>query len=304
MKFICKIDNSEFNSLEELIAYLKRFKISQKDYFTTYYERKDLLTGELIPFKSSEQYYFANFLNKNNAKKWFKENPDKAKEFALDLLKQRIAHKKLTQLPTEVELQSCGLPNSNYLYNFIGKSKIELEVGLTNKYEYPSIAPIFTITKDTIVVDTREQAELNFGKRSILKEKLDFGDYALQGMEKKIVIERKSLPDLIASFVTNIERVKKEFERAKESGAYLYVVCEESLNTAMNYIHIPYLRKYTKIPPEVLFYNIRDMLHNFDCQFVFCDGRKHATTITEYILDSKESGIKYDWQYLINHLKL
>lgn len=86
-----------------------------------------------------------------------------------------------------------------------------------------------------IIVDTREH-EGKFGhitryfdKIGVAWErgKLDFGDYAIKGYEKKAVIERKaSLDELAGNFTKGRERFKREFIRASEADAKVVLMIE------------------------------------------------------------------------------
>ena len=75
-----------------------------------------------------------------------------------------------------------------------------------------------TIPKSVVLIDTREQTPLSFTrfpnwiageKRLLLKE----GDYSIEGMEKLIILERKSLSDLITTLMQNRLRFFQMCER-------------------------------------------------------------------------------------------
>jgi len=300
--FVCEVDRSFHESLEALNKHLRKFKIKQKDYYENYYKRVDLLTGEPIVFKSIDQYFSAHFKDKNNMKRWFKENPEDAKKLSIRMLKERIKRKSLTRLPSEVELITCGLPSSEYYYNFIVSEVVS--AGLTPPYDYGCTTFEVDDSPLQIVVDTREQTPLNFKDVTIVKNSLNFGDYAVLGKEQGIVIERKSLPDLIGSCVAQYERFTREFQRAKDAGAYLIVLCEESLNTAQNYPYIPYLRRFIKTPPEAVFHNVRELMQNFGFQFVFCDGRARAAEVAIKIFRLKQDVRTLDLQFYLDRRKL
>ena len=51
-----------------------------------------------------------------------------------------------------------------------------------------------------IIVDTREQAEYTFDC-SVLRRKLDAGDYSVQGYEHRVAVERKSLADFVHTVI-------------------------------------------------------------------------------------------------------
>jgi hypothetical protein len=69
------------------------------DYFLKYEPRHDLLTSEKIPFKSRESYINADFLNKNNLKKYLKEiPPEEAREYFKNFLSRRKIQKRFKRL--------------------------------------------------------------------------------------------------------------------------------------------------------------------------------------------------------------
>ena len=67
----------------------------------------------------------------------------------------------------------------------------------------------------TIIVDTREQYPYTFAGQNVIVKKLDEGDYSLEGFEKRIVWERKSLDDFIGTVVHNFDTFEKELQRAQ-----------------------------------------------------------------------------------------
>ena len=302
----CLIDNTEHADLESLHKHLRKFKVTQAAYYEEYCPRQDLLTGEKIEFKSFDQYFSTRFCNKNNMKKWFKDNPEKNLALAKEMLSDRVKKKGLIYAPMEVELLSSGLPSIAFYEGKGGYASACSEIGVKSLYNYSIDRLDFSNEKLDIVVDTRETKPFKFPRHNIMDLKIEYGDYAVWNGKIKddLVIERKSLMDLIGSFVTNYDRLDREFTRAKENGAYLIVVCEESLATALAFNYIPFIRRYTKIRPEVLFHNIRNLIQKYQYQFVFCDGVQRATDVTEKIFLCKQDVRKLDLQYMIDKRKL
>ena len=75
MSIICKIDGKEFKDEKSLHFALKGYGLNKVKYYQKYFERRDLLTNELINFKTKEQYLNSDFNDKNNMKKWLKQQP-------------------------------------------------------------------------------------------------------------------------------------------------------------------------------------------------------------------------------------
>lgn len=86
----------------------------------------------------------------------------------------------------------------------------------------------------TIVVDTREQAPWApclclSGKRHVLpsvSHGLSFGDYAIDGYESALAIERKSLQDAAGSAIGSWENELTKVARAEVAGARYVVLIE------------------------------------------------------------------------------
>ena len=66
-KFICQACHEEFDTEKGLHIHLKKHQMDLATYYTTYYPRKNLLTGDPLPFKNKEEG--------DAFRKWFRENP-------------------------------------------------------------------------------------------------------------------------------------------------------------------------------------------------------------------------------------
>jgi len=90
--------------------------------------------------------------------------------------------------------------------------------------------------KFTIIKDTREPEGKGWDFRAsanchgMERKKLDVGDYAIAGLETKVMIERKSLGDLwnTLSITANYQRFLREMDRAANH-RLKYLVIEASL---------------------------------------------------------------------------
>jgi len=82
----------------------------------------------------------------------------------------------------------------------------------------------------TVLVDTREKSPWLFtGRKVRVKQQvLKVGDYAIQGHQSGLVVERKSVEDLFLTMTRGLARFKRELERARtECGVALMVVIVE-----------------------------------------------------------------------------
>jgi len=309
MSVICKVDGKEFPSEKALHMSLKGYGLNKVKYYQKYFERRDLLTGELINFKTKEQYLNSDFNDKNSMKKWLKQQSiEKAQEYCKQLLFKRKNDKNLIYSPSQVELRTIMAP-SVVFYNKIFDDYYDVcsSLGLENRFIHPNnITDQFKnqLNKKSIIyVDTREQSWLKFDTKFEIKT-LPVGDYSCSN-DTKCFIERKSLSDFISTLsVKNFDRFKNEIDRAKKSGAYLIVIVEEKLSNALSFQYLPHISKKIKATPEYIFHNTRELLQNYDnLQFLFVDGRGEMIRVIESIFTSKSFYKQIDLQ-LAYDLKL
>jgi hypothetical protein len=303
MSIICKVDGKEFKDEKSLHLALKGYGLNKVKYYQKYYERRDLLTKELINFKSKEQYLNSDFNDKNNMKKWLKNQPiEEVKQYCKQLLIKRKELKGLTYSPTQIELRTIMAP-SIIFYNQIFQNYYDVcsSIGLENKFIDPNLLinnfKNKLNQKDTIYVDTREQSWLKFNTPFEIKT-LSFGDYTCSNDNCNCFIERKSLSDFISTLsVKNYDRFKNEIEKAKKNNSYIVVMVEETLSNALSFQYLPHISKKIKATPEYIFHNVRELLQSYDnIQFLFVDGRKEMTRLIEGIFASKCSYKKIDLQ--------
>jgi hypothetical protein len=303
MSVICKVDGKEFKDEKSLHLALRGYGLNKEKYYHTYYPKKDLFSGETINFKNKEQYFNSDFNDKNNMKKWLKDQPrEKAQEYCKSLLVKRKADKNIVYSPTQVELRTIMSP-SVIFYNKIFNNYYDLcsEVGLENKFVHPKdITNQFKnklTVRDTIYVDTREQSWLKFDIPFEIKT-LPFGDYSCSNDNCDCYIERKSLSDFISTLsIGNLDRFKNEITKAKKNNAYLVVVIEEKLANALSFQYLPHISKKIKATPEYIFHNVRQLIQDYDnLQFLFVDGKNEMKRVIESIFSSKCFYKKIDLQ--------
>lgn len=132
-----------------------------------------------------------------------------------------------------------------------------------------------------ILVDTREQDTPKLRRRleqmevPTEREALNFGDYSAKfplpscewlSLKDHVCIERKmSLDELAGCFGRERARFLREFERAKEHGAKLYLLIENaSWENA-------FAGKYrSKMTPQSLTASMLAWLARYDCQIIMC----------------------------------
>ncbi|WP_099206209.1 ERCC4 domain-containing protein [Scatolibacter rhodanostii] len=133
----------------------------------------------------------------------------------------------------------------------------------------------------TILVDTREQDTSKFRKRlkamqfPYERKKLNFGDYSVKcrlpdgtdmDFSNIVCVERKmSLDEMASCFGTERKRFTKEFERAKQAGAKLYLLIEDASWEKA------YEGAYrSKMHPSAFTASMQAWLARYNCQLLFC----------------------------------
>jgi hypothetical protein len=299
-EFVCEIDKKKFSSVKELHAHLKTLKVKQSDYYQSIFARKDWFSGELIQFKSREQYFATDFTGRDTMQCWFKTNPDLGIEYSKKLLKKRKEEKELVYPPSEAELRSIMIPSAHYYVKTFGSyNKVCEELGFkirfTNELDkivYPELPK-----NAVLICDTREQKELDIDM-PVVDQKLDVGDYGLAGKhDKKIYIERKSLNDFVGTLSGGFDRFEREIKRAKDDGAYLVLLIEAGIEQALGFNSLPSMR-FTKTNPAHIFKNLRDLLHKYDnIQALFVTDRKVAAKMVVKLLSLGEDVKNIDLQF-------
>lgn len=146
----------------------------------------------------------------------------------------------------------------------------------------------------TILVDTREQDTPQARKRlegmnlPYERQKLDFGDYSAKckvseneeiDFSDVFAIERKmSLDELCGCYCRSRERFTREFERAREKNAKLYLLIE---NATWENI---YAGKYrSKMSANALTASMLAWLSRYNCQLIFCKSETSGKLIGDII---------------------
>lgn len=299
----CKICSEQFESEKSLHMHLRSHKITLAEYYTKYYPRNNLFTGEPLPFKNKEQYFDRDFANRKQLLDWCKKTPDaQVKEYILELLDRRIKRKELKFGPSHVELKTSDMPTVDlYQKHFGSYSKACDLVGvkplfstrLPDEWQNP-------VPDDVkIFIDTREQQPLEFDNSESLK--LDFGDYAVGSNHYDYTyVDRKSETDFKSTLSKNsLNRFRAELQRTKDFDSYLFVVTETDMST---------MEKRNKWSPHTsnmkyIYHNMRVLAHDFSghCQFIFTGSREQSQQLIPKILTLGKKLWNVDLQYYISN---
>lgn len=299
----CKVCDKEFKTDKGLHKHLKAHKVSMSVYYQRYFPRRDKLSGELINFKNKDYYFNTDFNSKANMALWFKENPEEAKPFSLELLNKLKVARKYKKQPCQVEMRSLMIPSIityHQLFN-VSFDRIAKEVGFEETYKYDNNDILASKTDKpnsefVISVDTREQQPLKLSCKKIVN-KLDFGDYCAMGdWYSKTFIERKGLSDFIGT-MSERKRFERELDRAASLNSYVIVLVEEPLSKVLTFDKIK-PRLFTRATPTFIFHQVRELIRAYDnIQFLFAKDRKTSSVLVEKILRFKEDVRFIDLQY-------
>ena len=153
---------------------------------------------------------------------------------------------------------------------------------------------IYTLDTIKVIVDTREQDTKAFRRRikqigfPPIRRKLDFGDYSAMAtvngsemsFERFFAIERKmSLDELCACYGRDRTRFTREFNRARDAGARMYLLIENAtMENAFN-------GKYkSRMSANALTASLFAWLARYDCRLVFCKAESTPRVIREIII--------------------
>lgn len=286
-----KLPDEEFKSHP-----YKIHKVKQEDYFLKFYNKRDLLTGERIPFKSISQYLSTDFVNKNNLRSWVKtNNKDTIREYCLRWLQKRKEKPEVRYAPCQTELKTLVFPTINYLDDLFnddgGYYKVCENLGYFLRHDSLEkgviMKPSFTYSpKIKLLTDTREHKPLLFSCATEVAT-LNWGDYALnfEELSGKVRIERKSLTDFIGTLSGAYDRFSREIERAEKDKGYLVVLIEEKFSNFLSFNYLPHISRRTKATPDFIGHRMRELCQKYDSlQFIFADGRREAAVLVMKIL--------------------
>lgn len=144
----------------------------------------------------------------------------------------------------------------------------------------------------TILVDTREQPSERARKRyqsfqcPHRRQKLDFGDYSAeftlpdgQIVQVDAAIERKmSLEEISTCLTKDRDRFRREFERARDAGASMYLLVENA--TWENLINGKYKTKFHK---KAFLASITAWIARYNLKPIFCKAETSGQLIKEIL---------------------
>ena len=130
-----------------------------------------------------------------------------------------------------------------------------------------------------IIVDTREQAEYTFDC-SVLRRKLDAGDYSVQGYEHRVAVERKSLADFVHTVIHHFDRFAVELDKLAGMEAASIVV-EADLDAVLRGQHAETLRS---VAPTAILGIATHIGLRWRIPVFWCGSRQAARAFTDAFL--------------------
>jgi ERCC4-type nuclease len=137
-----------------------------------------------------------------------------------------------------------------------------------------------------IIVDTREQLPLQFGKHNTIRFKLFVGDYSTVKLRELFCIERKSLEDLYGTIIQGHVRFRNEIIRAHTNNIELVIVVEGTKKDfqAKNFSG----GKKRKTTGETLIKIVNTIESKYKVPIVWCKNREESAKYIRKSLQLKE----------------
>jgi len=284
MSFKCKECGQAFDAQRSLHTHIKKHSMLLGDYYVKHYQRKNKLTGELLPFKNYKDYFDKDFSQPHQLMEWVnKTDSEEAKDYIIELLHKRTMKKDIDYGPTELELISAGLPSIDVYKKYFGSYTYACEeIGIKPLLGERLPKSFFDDYSETkILIDTREQQPLSF--KNSEPYKLDVGDYgAIASDYDYTYVDRKSFGDFCGTTTVGYSRFCKELDRCRSLGAYLFIVMEFPFEEIDNYN----AKSYKKYKLDYVLHNMREIQKQYKdcCQFVFAGSRELSEEIIPKLL--------------------
>ena len=300
MSFDCKECQESFGSLKSLHAHIKKHDMILGDYYVKYFARKNKLTGDLLQFKNYEEYFEKDFTNYKQLIQWCESAPiEEVKPYIISCLKNRIKKKELKYGPSTIELFTSSLPTIQLYKQFFGSySKACEACGVKPMFGANLTTSFHSDFRDIkIYIDTREQQPLEF--KNSEKLKLDVGDYAVGGDNYNYTyVDRKSFGDFCSTMTVDYKRFRRELQRCRDLGCYLFIVTESNLyKMAERNLYSP--KRYNL---DYAFHNMREIQSEYRdcCQFVFSGNRSNSQMLIPKLLVNGKNLWNTDIQYFLD----
>lgn len=301
MEFSCLECEKKFDNKRSFHLHLKAHALTIGDYYVKHFNKKDLYSGEKIPFRNFDQYFRDNFINYDNFVAWMESAPQSdVKKYIQGRVEDKFEHKNIKISPPNLFYDLSEMANIYYYKKFWGSYSKFLEKLKIENYFKKTLPQDFWDHEHKempIFIDTREKAPLRFDKG--VTNKLDFGDYTAGGeYYSKTFVDRKAQDDFRQTFGKDIERFRREMDRCVQFDSYMFVVAETTIEKLEDN------NKVSKFKSNLgyLWHNIRSLMIDYpeNLQIIFACSRAGAKKIIPKILYHGNALWNVDLQYFID----
>jgi len=129
-----------------------------------------------------------------------------------------------------------------------------------------------------IVIDSREKQPLEGFRRETYVEKLDIGDYAISGFEKRIAVERKGRQEIFTCCGTDIKRFRKQLKNMQQL-EYPYLLVEATIDQLLAG------SRHSEMPGSAVVRKLVELQIQYGFYLALVDSRDAAKYV-ELIFDS------------------
>lgn len=147
-----------------------------------------------------------------------------------------------------------------------------------------------------IVIDSREQAPFSFRheryEAKTRKGTLTVGDYSLAGLEDKVAVERKSLPDLVICLARERERFERELARGAALDAFTVVV-------EASWAELAGGQYRSQLNPHAACQSVAAFMTRHRVPFLFAGSRSAAEYCTWSILKQYLESARKRWKAIV-----
>ena len=147
-----------------------------------------------------------------------------------------------------------------------------------------------------IIVDSREQLPFNFSHErydvQIQQGTLTVGDYSLRGLEDKVAVERKSLPDLVQCLGRERSRFERELQRGQALDAFAVVIEASWPDLAGGNFR-------SQLNPHAACQSVLAFMARYRVPFLFAGSRAAAEYVTWGFLRQFLEGARKRWASIV-----
>lgn len=147
-----------------------------------------------------------------------------------------------------------------------------------------------------ILVDTREQRPFTFEHErydvQIQPGTLSAGDYSLAGLQDKVAVERKSLPDLVQCLGRERERFERELQRGAAIDAFAVIVEASWADLAGGNFR-------SQLNPHAACQSVLAFMARYRVSFLFAGSRAAAEYATWGFLRQYLEGARKRWGAIV-----